>query len=108
MIRFHPAIAVTASALVIAVIGCTTPQGERPPSAKTPIEHVIVVVGENISFDNLYGTYEPAPGQSVATVRDGSSAGSLAAPVQSGTDQLDEPRDRHEATALARRDYGCR
>src|ERR1700676_3386037 len=68
MIRFHPAIAVTASALVIAVIGCTTPQGERPPSAKTPIEHVIVVVGENISFDNLYGTYEPAPGQSVANL----------------------------------------
>jgi acid phosphatase len=68
MIRFRPSIAVTACALVIAVIGCTTPQGERPPSAKTPIEHVIVVVGENISFDNLYGTYEPAPGQSVANL----------------------------------------
>jgi acid phosphatase len=25
----------------------------------TPIEHLIVVVGENLSFDNLFGTYEP-------------------------------------------------
>jgi acid phosphatase len=25
----------------------------------TPIEHLIVVVGENLSFDNLFGTYRP-------------------------------------------------
>src|SRR5215831_13957548 len=25
----------------------------------TPIEHLIVVIGENLSFDNLFGTYEP-------------------------------------------------
>ena len=25
----------------------------------TPIAHLIVVVGENLSFDNLFGTYEP-------------------------------------------------
>ena len=31
----------------------------------TPIEHVIVVVGENHTFDNLYGTYRPRPGQTV-------------------------------------------
>ena len=31
----------------------------------TPIEHVIVVVGENRTFDNLFGTYRPQPGQSV-------------------------------------------
>src|SRR6266403_550442 len=32
----------------------------------TPIEHMIVVVGENLSFDNLFGTYRP---QSNAKIR---------------------------------------
>jgi acid phosphatase len=36
--------------------------------AATPIEHVIVVVGENRTFDNLYGTYEARQGQSVANL----------------------------------------
>jgi acid phosphatase len=43
-----------------------------PPSAPrttgTPIEHLIVVVGENLSFDNLFATYEPAVGQSVGNL----------------------------------------
>lgn len=25
----------------------------------TPIKHVIIIVGENHTFDNLYGTYRP-------------------------------------------------
>ena len=31
----------------------------------TPIEHVIVVVGENHSFDNLFGAYQPQSGQKI-------------------------------------------
>jgi phospholipase C len=31
----------------------------------TLIEHLIVVVGENISFDNLFATYEPPAGTTV-------------------------------------------
>lgn len=31
----------------------------------TPIKHLIVVVGENVSFDTLYGTYIPPRGQSI-------------------------------------------
>jgi phospholipase C len=31
----------------------------------TPIRHLIVIVGENRSFDNLYGGYRPIPGQRV-------------------------------------------
>ena len=34
----------------------------------TPIEHVIVLVGENRTFDNLYGVYEPRKGQSVSNL----------------------------------------
>jgi phospholipase C len=37
-------------------------------NAATPIQHVIVVVGENHSFDNLFGTYRPAQGQSIANL----------------------------------------
>jgi phospholipase C len=35
--------------------------GERPHPARSrsPIEHVIVVVGENHTFDNLFGVYRP-------------------------------------------------
>ena len=31
----------------------------------TPIKHLIVVVGENVTFDTLYGTYVPPRGQSI-------------------------------------------
>ena len=34
-------------------------------STRTPIKHLIVVVGENVTFDTLFGTYQPAPGVSV-------------------------------------------
>ncbi|MFM0742194.1 alkaline phosphatase family protein [Paraburkholderia xenovorans] len=32
---------------------------------KTPIQHVIVIIGENHSFDNVFATYQPRTGQSV-------------------------------------------
>lgn len=35
------------------------------PKSTTPIEHVIVVVGENRSFDHLYGVYKSPNGQSI-------------------------------------------
>ncbi|MDB5909325.1 MAG: phosphoesterase [Massilia sp.] len=38
------------------------------PVPVTPIEHVIVLVGENRTFDNLYGTYTPPAGQTVANL----------------------------------------
>src|ERR1700730_2623102 len=31
----------------------------------TPIKHVIVVIGENRSFDHVYGTYVPKSGDSI-------------------------------------------
>jgi len=44
-----------------------SPASHRPHSRETatPIEHVIIVIGENHTFDNLFGTYQPRPGQSV-------------------------------------------
>jgi phospholipase C len=34
-------------------------------SPTTPIQHVIIIVGENHTFDNLFGTYQPKPGQTI-------------------------------------------
>jgi acid phosphatase len=34
-------------------------------SPTTPIKHVIVIVGENHTFDNLFGTYMPKAGQKI-------------------------------------------
>src|SRR5262245_11986454 len=34
----------------------------------TPIKHVIVIIGENRTFDNVYGTYVPRHGQHVANL----------------------------------------
>ncbi|MDE2088749.1 MAG: phosphoesterase, partial [Gammaproteobacteria bacterium] len=31
----------------------------------TPIKHLIVIIGENHSFDNVFGTYRPRHGQTV-------------------------------------------
>src|SRR5580693_2857155 len=34
-------------------------------STETPIKHVIYVIGENRSFDNMYATYQPKNGQKI-------------------------------------------
>ncbi len=39
-------------------------KGEAHDTA-TPIEHVIVIVGENRTFDNVFGAYKPTAGQTV-------------------------------------------
>ena len=39
----------------------------EPPS-ETPIKHVIVLIGENRTFDHTFGTYSPQPGQTIANL----------------------------------------
>ena len=34
----------------------------------TPIKHVVVIIGENRSFDSIYATYKPRPGQSIVNL----------------------------------------
>jgi acid phosphatase len=67
--------------------------------AATPIDHLIVVVGENLSFDNLFATWRPADGQSVANLlakgivtADGNPGPNFAKAVQ----HLATPRRRYE------------
>ena len=56
----------------------------------TPIKHVIVVVGENHTFDSLFATYQPPAGQTVRNLlsegivkTDGSAGGNYALAQQS-------------------------
>src|SRR3984885_11174020 len=37
----------------------------RSGETATPIKHVIVIIGENRSFDHVFATYTPRPGQTV-------------------------------------------
>lgn len=44
----------------------SAPAGEderRHQGPRSPIEHVIVVVGENHTFDNVFGVYRPRHGK---------------------------------------------
>ena len=43
----------------------TPPQPSRDNETQTPIKHVIVIIGENRSFDHVFATYVPKPGEKV-------------------------------------------
>ncbi|MBV8133809.1 MAG: phosphoesterase, partial [Alphaproteobacteria bacterium] len=64
--------AVLMSAVALVAVGVTMPAHSSDPDVATkllktatPIKHVIVVIGENRSFDHLYGTYVPKSGDSI-------------------------------------------
>jgi len=54
-----------AEILLVVLIVCVTSVPAAADGPKTPIRHVIVIVGENHSFDNLFGGYQPKTGQRV-------------------------------------------
>ena len=60
---------VSKRAIIAAVAVCTAAAAAplRPNDVKTatPIKHVIVIIGENRSFDHIFAAYKPRPGQSV-------------------------------------------
>jgi phospholipase C len=64
-------------ATVLAVPGPATASSTPPvpatvkPTANTatPIKHVVVIIGENNTFDTVFATYEPTRGQSVLNLR---------------------------------------
>lgn len=44
---------------------CAVGAQQAVAAPQTPIEHLIVVVGENHTFDNIFATYRPSRGQTV-------------------------------------------
>src|SRR4029077_3731076 len=58
------------SAIALSVMGGAAtadpdPKGHNGVRTETAIKHVIVVIGENRTFDHVYGTYVPNPSQSI-------------------------------------------
>ena len=62
----HPAVvtgaAVAVTVMMTAAAAGATPHTTTGPRTTTPIKHVIVIIGENHSFDNVFATYQP-PGR---------------------------------------------
>ena len=61
-LRLCPLVAAMASVLMMSAV---THAEEETSETVTPIKHVIVIVGENHTFDNLYGAYKPKAGQTI-------------------------------------------
>src|SRR5579871_4802211 len=62
-VRQHLAVAVSLVAL-LANLGVPLPATAQSNTA-TPIKHVIVIIGENRTFDHIFATYKPVQGQTV-------------------------------------------
>ena len=60
-LRLSPLVAAMASVLMMSAVT----YAEEASETTTPIKHVIVIVGENHTFDNLYGAYKPKSGQTI-------------------------------------------
>jgi phospholipase C len=56
---------VAASCTGIARGAAAAPLRPNDAQTTTPIKHVIVIIGENRSFDHVFAAYKPRPGQSV-------------------------------------------
>src|SRR5229473_1027737 len=72
------------------------PDAASQKQARTPIQHVIVIVGENRSFDHLFATYQPKKGESVDNLlskkivnEDGTPGKNFAAAYQYSADATD-------------------
>ena len=67
--RLHRLPAVGAGvSLAVGMLLCaqqTWADDEIRAATATPIKHVIIIVGENHTFDNLFGTYKPKAGQKI-------------------------------------------
>jgi hypothetical protein len=56
-------------------------QTAAAPATTTPIKHVIVIIGENRTFDHVYGTYTPKEGETVSNLLSKASSKPTASPV---------------------------
>ncbi len=68
--RQHAAVAISLVAL-IANLGSPIPAAARDNdkrSTATPIKHVIVIIGENRTFDHVFATYQPRHGETISNL----------------------------------------
>jgi phospholipase C len=67
-LRQHLAVGTSIFALVANLEAAPPIAPQAKPVAATPIQHVIVIIGENRSFDHVYATYQPKSGQTVSNL----------------------------------------
>src|SRR5579864_1233350 len=66
--RQHVTVATSLVALT-ANLGAPLPASAADgPRARTPIKHVIVIIGENRTFDHVFATYKPRHGETVSNL----------------------------------------
>jgi len=50
------------------VVLASTGSGRNDTRTRTPIKHVVVIIGENRTFDHVFGTYKPKHGQRISNI----------------------------------------
>src|SRR5262249_40857327 len=60
-----PALAALALSALAATAASAAPAQPGQPATTTPIKHVVVIIGENHTFDNVFATYQPPRGQHI-------------------------------------------
>src|SRR5262252_6418491 len=66
--QLQSATAATAGLGVLLSCGPALADDNHGHDTATPIKHVIVLIGENWTFDSIFGTYQPKNKQSVANL----------------------------------------
>jgi phospholipase C len=62
------------SASIVAMLACGSTAHaddsakQRPATTRTPIKHVITIIGENRSFDHVFGLYKPRRGETISNL----------------------------------------
>jgi phospholipase C len=64
---FHLLAAMVAALMSAAPRAADSLEGPGPHT-RSPIKHLIYIIGENRSFDNVYAAYQPRPGQLIANL----------------------------------------
>src|SRR5450755_4049260 len=62
------ALVVASQLLVATPLRAQTDGNSNDGKTTSPIKHVIIIIGENRSFDHVYATYVPKKGQSVSNL----------------------------------------
>jgi hypothetical protein len=57
--------AVAVTVMMTAAAAGSAPHASPGPRTTTPIKHVVVIIGENHSFDNVFATYQPPRHQKI-------------------------------------------
>lgn len=85
-------------------------QNENDSNTKTPIKHVIVIIGENRTFDHVFATYKPKNGETVDNLlskhiikEDGSPGENFGLAVQDTA--IDTHADKYQVSPMSKSLY---